>query len=123
MTENATLTGSGEAAASPLPAFLADCAPTRYRRRWAPLSPSPATLPDIYLDWESLASDPARPFGNVRVCVNSSGAIHTRTIHTFLHARDRRRMSGPTSPSSPPRQPALGARTRDTVMAALVSRQ
>ena len=28
MTENATLTGS-KAAASPLPAFLADCAPTR----------------------------------------------------------------------------------------------
>jgi len=48
------------------------------------------TLPNIYLRWESLASDPARPFGNVRVYVNSFDAIHTRTIRTFLHASDRR---------------------------------
>ena len=48
------------------------------------------TLPNIYLHWESLASDPARPFGNVRVYVNSFDAIHTRTIRTFLHASDRR---------------------------------
>jgi len=44
MTENATLIGAGEAAASPpVPAFLTDHAPTRYRRRWTPLSRSPAT--------------------------------------------------------------------------------
>ena len=49
------------------------------------------TLPNIYLHWESLASDPARPFSNVRVYVNSFDAIHTRTIRTFLHASDRRR--------------------------------
>ena len=48
------------------------------------------TLPNIFLHWESLASDPARPFGNVRVYVNSFDAIHTRTIRTFLHASDRR---------------------------------
>src|SRR6516165_3350586 len=48
------------------------------------------TLPNIYLHWESLASDPGRPFGNVRVYVNSFDAIHTRTIRTFLHASDRR---------------------------------
>jgi acyl-coenzyme A synthetase/AMP-(fatty) acid ligase len=48
------------------------------------------TLPNIYLHWESLASDPARPFSNVRVYVNSFDAIHTRTIRTFLHASDRR---------------------------------
>lgn len=48
------------------------------------------TLPNIYLHWESLASDPARPFGNVRVYVNSFDAIHTRTIRTFLHASGRR---------------------------------
>jgi acyl-coenzyme A synthetase/AMP-(fatty) acid ligase len=38
------------------------------------------TLPNIYLHWESLARDPARPFGNVRVYINSFDAIHTRTI-------------------------------------------
>ena len=38
------------------------------------------TLPNIYLHWESLASDPARPFSNVRVYVNSFDAIHTRTL-------------------------------------------
>ena len=113
MTENATRTGAGEAAASPRPAFLADHAPTRYRRRWAPLSRGPAALPNIDLHWQSLASDPGRPFGNVRVDVNSFDAIHTRTIRTFLHASDRRRTSGPTSPSSPRLQPALGARTRE----------
>jgi hypothetical protein len=43
MTENATLAGAGEAAASPLPAFLTDHAPTRYRQRWTPLSRSPVT--------------------------------------------------------------------------------
>jgi hypothetical protein len=43
MTENATLVSAGEAAASSLPAFLTDHAPTRYRRRWTPLSRSPAT--------------------------------------------------------------------------------
>jgi hypothetical protein len=37
-----------------------------------------------------MARDPARPFSNVRVYVNSFDAIHTRTIRTFLHARDRR---------------------------------
>jgi len=48
------------------------------------------TLPNIYLHWENLARDPARPFGNVRVYINSFDAIHTRTIRTFLHATDRR---------------------------------
>ena len=43
MTENATLVGAGEAGAPPLPAFLTDLAPTRYRQRWTPLSRSPAT--------------------------------------------------------------------------------
>jgi acyl-coenzyme A synthetase/AMP-(fatty) acid ligase len=48
------------------------------------------TLPNIYLHWEELARDPQRPFGDVRVFVNSFDAIHTRTIRTFLHATDRR---------------------------------
>ncbi len=48
------------------------------------------TLPNIYLHWETLAGDPRRPFGAVRVYVNSFDAIHTRTIRTFLHATDRR---------------------------------
>ena len=43
MTENSTLIDGDEAAASSLPAFLTDYAPTRYRRRWTPLSRSPAT--------------------------------------------------------------------------------
>jgi len=43
MTENSTLFRVGEADVSPLPAFLTDHAPTRYRRRWTPLSRSPAT--------------------------------------------------------------------------------
>jgi acyl-coenzyme A synthetase/AMP-(fatty) acid ligase len=48
------------------------------------------TLPNIYLHWEQLARDPRRPFGNVRVYVNSFDAIHTRTIRTFLDATGRR---------------------------------
>ena len=36
MTENATRTGAGEAAASPRPAFLADHAPTRILRHACP---------------------------------------------------------------------------------------
>lgn len=48
------------------------------------------TLPNIYLHWEKLAAHPARPFGNVRVYINSFDAIHTRTIRTFLQATDRR---------------------------------
>ena len=43
MTGNSTLIRAGEAGASPLPAFLTDHAPTRYRQRWTPLSRSPAT--------------------------------------------------------------------------------
>lgn len=48
------------------------------------------TLPNIYLAWEKLARDPARPFANTRVYINSFDAIHTRTIRTFLHATGRR---------------------------------
>lgn len=48
------------------------------------------TLPNIYLAWEELARDPARPFRNVRVYINSFDAIHTRTIRTFLDATARR---------------------------------
>ena len=48
------------------------------------------TLPNVYLAWEDFARDPARPFRDVRVFINSFDAIHTRTIRTFLHATDRR---------------------------------
>ncbi|WP_432927789.1 class I adenylate-forming enzyme family protein [Microbispora sp. CA-135349] len=48
------------------------------------------TLPNIYLFWEKLARDPARPFAGVRLFINSFDAIHTRTIRTFLAATDRR---------------------------------
>lgn len=48
------------------------------------------TLPNIYLAWETLARDEARPFRNTRLYINSFDAIHTRTIRTFLAATDRR---------------------------------
>jgi acyl-coenzyme A synthetase/AMP-(fatty) acid ligase len=48
------------------------------------------TLPNIYLAWEALATDPARPFRNVRVFISSYDAIHTRTVRLFLAATDRR---------------------------------
>jgi hypothetical protein len=48
------------------------------------------TLPNIYLAWEGLASDPAQVLRNVRVYINSFDAIHTRTIRTFLDASHRR---------------------------------
>ncbi|MFF5502073.1 class I adenylate-forming enzyme family protein [Streptomyces roseolus] len=48
------------------------------------------TLPNAFLAWEELARDPARPFRDVRVFVNSFDAIHTRTVRTFLAATDRR---------------------------------
>lgn len=48
------------------------------------------TLPNVYLAWEPLARDPARPFARTRVYINSFDAIHTRTIRTFLAATDRR---------------------------------
>lgn len=47
-------------------------------------------LPNIFLAWERMARDPARPFGRVREYINSFDAIHTRTIRTFLDASDRR---------------------------------
>ncbi|TDD61326.1 class I adenylate-forming enzyme family protein, partial [Actinomadura rubrisoli] len=49
------------------------------------------TLPNAYLVWERLAADPARPFADVRVFINSFDAIHTRTIRTLLAASERRR--------------------------------
>jgi acyl-coenzyme A synthetase/AMP-(fatty) acid ligase len=49
------------------------------------------TLPNIYLYWEQFARDPARPFRDVRLYVNSFDAIHTRTIRTFLDATDHKR--------------------------------
>lgn len=48
------------------------------------------TLPNIYLAWEGLARDPARPFRNVRVYISSYDAIHARIVRTFLAATDRR---------------------------------
>ncbi len=47
-------------------------------------------LPNVFLAWESMAREPARPFGRVREYINSFDAIHTRTIRTFLDASDRR---------------------------------
>ncbi|ARF53795.1 class I adenylate-forming enzyme family protein [Streptomyces gilvosporeus] len=47
-------------------------------------------MPNMFLAWEDLARDPVRPFGNVRLFLNSFDAIHTRTIRTFLDASDRR---------------------------------
>lgn len=47
------------------------------------------TLPNVYLVWEALARDEARPFRDVRVYINSFDASHTRTIRTFLAARSR----------------------------------
>ncbi|WP_194837601.1 class I adenylate-forming enzyme family protein [Nocardia sp. XZ_19_369] len=47
-------------------------------------------LPNIFLAWEPMAADPARPFSNVREYINSFDAIHVRTIRTFLDATDRR---------------------------------
>lgn len=46
------------------------------------------TLPNMFLSWERLAREPARPFRNVRLFVNSFDAIHTRTIRTLLNASD-----------------------------------
>ena len=43
MNESSALIRADGAAASPAPAFLTDHAPTRYRRRWTPLSRGPAT--------------------------------------------------------------------------------
>lgn len=48
------------------------------------------TLPNAFLAWEDLARDPARPFGSVRVFINSFDAIHTRTVRTFFAATDRK---------------------------------
>ncbi|MBZ4322779.1 class I adenylate-forming enzyme family protein [Streptomyces huiliensis] len=48
------------------------------------------TLPNAFLAWEELAQDPAKPFQNVRVFVNSFDAIHTRTVRTFLAATGRK---------------------------------
>jgi acyl-coenzyme A synthetase/AMP-(fatty) acid ligase len=47
------------------------------------------TLPNIYLAWEGLARDAARPFRNVRVYISSYDAIHARTVRAFLAATDR----------------------------------
>ncbi|WEB44304.1 MULTISPECIES: class I adenylate-forming enzyme family protein [Streptomyces] len=47
-------------------------------------------MPNMYLSWEGMAREAARPFGNVRLFLNSFDAIHTRTIRTFLDASDRR---------------------------------
>lgn len=47
-------------------------------------------LPNIYLAWEPLARDSARPFKDTRLYINSFDAIHTRTIRTFLSASSRR---------------------------------
>jgi acyl-coenzyme A synthetase/AMP-(fatty) acid ligase len=48
------------------------------------------TLPNMFMTWERLASDPARPFRGVRLFMNSFDAIHTRTIRRLLAASDRR---------------------------------
>lgn len=48
------------------------------------------TLPNIYLTWEHVARDPAQPFRDVRLYINSFDAIHTRVIRTFLTASRRR---------------------------------
>ncbi|GGX28532.1 class I adenylate-forming enzyme family protein [Streptomyces noursei] len=47
-------------------------------------------MPNMFLSWEDLARDPDRPFGNVRLFLNSFDAIHTRTMRTLLDASDRR---------------------------------
>lgn len=48
------------------------------------------TLPNMYMTWERLARDPARPFRDVRLFMNSFDAIHTRTIRRLLAGSDRR---------------------------------
>jgi acyl-coenzyme A synthetase/AMP-(fatty) acid ligase len=47
------------------------------------------THPNIYIQWESLATDPDRPFGPVQRFVSTFDAMHPRTIRTLLAGSDR----------------------------------
>src|SRR3954453_11958521 len=47
------------------------------------------THPNIYIQWEPLASDPERPFAGVQRFISTFDAMHPRTIRTLLSGSDR----------------------------------
>ncbi len=47
------------------------------------------THPNIFIQWEPVASDPSRPFGQVRRFVSTFDAIHPRTVRILLDGSDQ----------------------------------
>ncbi len=47
------------------------------------------THPNIFIQWEPVASDPSRPFGQVRRFVSTFDAIHPRTVRALLDGSDQ----------------------------------
>lgn len=48
------------------------------------------THPNIFILWESLADDPARPLSSARYYISTFDAIHPRTVRVLLAASDHR---------------------------------
>jgi acyl-coenzyme A synthetase/AMP-(fatty) acid ligase len=69
---------------------IADPDPVHVKRLLLEHKPtSVETHPNIYIQWESLASDPERPFGGVQRFVSTFDAMHPRTIRALLAGSDR----------------------------------
>jgi acyl-coenzyme A synthetase/AMP-(fatty) acid ligase len=69
---------------------LADPSPANVRRVLTELPvTSLETHPNVFIQWESLASDPARPLANVQRFISTFDAMHPRTVRTLMEASDR----------------------------------
>ncbi|MFG3154498.1 class I adenylate-forming enzyme family protein [Streptomyces sp. NPDC048219] len=68
---------------------IADPDPANVKRLMLEHRPtSLETHPNIYIQWESLADDPDRPFQHVERFISTFDAMHPRTVRTLLNASE-----------------------------------
>lgn len=68
---------------------IADPDPANVKRLMLEHRPtSLETHPNVYIQWESLADDPDRPFQHVERFISTFDAMHPRTVRTLLNASE-----------------------------------